>query len=312
MSDRPDVIKPIFDLDALDELRDHITRVSRKSGELLQKGLARELAALVEYKNAREWNRLVRVCEAFTIFGWGDLEPMEATTERWINGQFFTRLGNRYDERRYREVGWSRLGKTFVCEERSSVFHPAPGRSKSLAPKGAEDGKDYGIRVLADQRVGIVKSPVILELSAGEANFKSHIVAWHALRERLLRELRPEVYGDTFGHVFVHCHVSDDVTQYFSKNELPENCPGNPVVKDRVECDRLHTKREKLCATTRRHLPTAFALLPVREQKERTSEELLAILELVFERLEQRRVRFGKEQLRADVRAILESWTSTQ
>ncbi len=311
MAALPDVVKALFAPCQIDELRQHIAHSRAKHESVMRKALVRELDALAEYRNAPEWNRLVRVCEALTILGWGELEPLEATAHKWINGQFFTRLGNRYFEMRYREAGWLRQGKTFVLEPRSCVFHAAPARAKSLAARHPFDRHDYGVAALGDQRVAIAKSPVQLQLAAGTQKFRAHVDAWHRLRQRFLRELEPALYGSTVGCISVQCLVSDDVTQYFSRKELPENVAGHPVVKDRVECDRLSTLRGNVRASGTRYLPAAFAKLEPREQREETRDELLALLALVFERLEARRIRYDTARLRGDVLAILDDWVAS-
>ena len=43
--------------------------------------LLQQFAALKAYRNAEEWNRLVRVCEGLRMVGWGEAEPVEAIAQ---------------------------------------------------------------------------------------------------------------------------------------------------------------------------------------------------------------------------------------
>jgi hypothetical protein len=53
-----------------------------------------QFADLKTYRNAEEWNRLVRVCEGLRMVGWGEAEPVEAIAQQWLNGAWYTRLQN--------------------------------------------------------------------------------------------------------------------------------------------------------------------------------------------------------------------------
>ena len=43
--------------------------------------LLQQFADLKTYRNAEEWNRLVRVCEGLRMVGWGEAEPVEAIAQ---------------------------------------------------------------------------------------------------------------------------------------------------------------------------------------------------------------------------------------
>lgn len=92
-----------------------------------------------DYRSAADWNRLVRVCEALAVVGWGEKTPIEARAERWVNGSMYTALRDQHftaiDER-----GWARRGTTFVLDD-----NPGPA--------------DPDVTVLESQRIPLAKNP---------------------------------------------------------------------------------------------------------------------------------------------------------
>ena len=116
-------LDPIFKLDSIAEIEGYLRSIGP---DRARPHLIEAFFKLVEYRNAHEWNRLVRVCEALAIAGWGNYEPVEATAERWINGSFYTELRNRFFEDRFLSVGWKKKGTTFVHEESSRFYYRSP------------------------------------------------------------------------------------------------------------------------------------------------------------------------------------------
>ncbi len=100
----------IFNIEDLDELSVHLSKQEQKKA---RNWLFSQFDKLYHYENIKEWNELVRVCEALKIIGWGDREPLEAKAERWINGSFYTSLMNQYFEIKD-EHGWGKL-KRLLC-----------------------------------------------------------------------------------------------------------------------------------------------------------------------------------------------------
>ena len=105
----------IYNIENLDELSVHLSK--QEQGKA-RNWLFSQFDKLYHYENIKEWNELVRVCEALKIIGWGDREPLEAKVQRWINGSFYTSLMNQYFEIKD-EQGWSKLKDSYVLENGS-------------------------------------------------------------------------------------------------------------------------------------------------------------------------------------------------
>src|SRR5262245_46593327 len=73
----------------------------------VRRSLLDELAKVIEYDDANEWNTAVRICEALAIVGWGDCERVDAISG--FNGDCWeTCFVNGADERRFRQGGWTK------------------------------------------------------------------------------------------------------------------------------------------------------------------------------------------------------------
>ncbi|UOO90173.1 hypothetical protein LVJ82_04065 [Vitreoscilla massiliensis] len=76
------------------ELTELAAYVQAQEPTALRATLLQQFHELKSYRNASEWNRLVRVCECLRIIGWGEAEPVEALAQVWLNGAWYTRLQN--------------------------------------------------------------------------------------------------------------------------------------------------------------------------------------------------------------------------
>ena len=85
----------IYNIESIDELSVYLSKQEQVKA---RNWLFSQFDKLYHYANIKEWNELVRVCEALKIIGWGDKEPLEAKAQRWINGSFYTSLMNQYFE----------------------------------------------------------------------------------------------------------------------------------------------------------------------------------------------------------------------
>lgn len=104
----------LFHLDSTEELREW---ARAHDDDVTRKALLTEFSQLRDYTDATEWNRLVRVCEALAILGWGAELPVEAVAERWIDGALYSRLQKTdFTAIDPGERRWARRGGLFVLD----------------------------------------------------------------------------------------------------------------------------------------------------------------------------------------------------
>ncbi|MDC3379142.1 hypothetical protein OAX78_02555 [Planctomycetota bacterium] len=200
-------MQQVLALDSLDDVR---ALLASRSEVRARKTLLTAFARFVDYRNAREWNDLVRLCEALAIVGWGEREPVEATCARWVNGAFYTQLSDRLFQQRYLSARWLNHQGTFVLDPSHRVYYASPDRPSHPALSSAEfaaahptvDRTDCGVSALASQRNPLPKNPLRLTRAGNyDRAFGPIVKALADLRGRLDRELRPEHYGGDFGYL---------------------------------------------------------------------------------------------------------------
>lgn len=124
----------IYNIETIKELSAYL---SKQDKETARSWLINQFDKLCHYSNIKEWNQLVRVCEALRIIGWGDREPLEANATRWINGSYYTSLMNRYFEIKD-EQSWTRLKDSYVLENsKDTTYYAIPKlhTQQNLLPK---------------------------------------------------------------------------------------------------------------------------------------------------------------------------------
>lgn len=291
-------MKEIYELETIDELKDYINTVST---DTLRPLLLTEFDRLVKYKNIKEWNELVRVCEALSIVGWGDNEPFEATADKWINGAFYTELRNKSFEQKLEwSKQWSKQKDSFVIYDTDS------------------DKTDYKIAKFASQRNKLPKCPIRWIRSGNyQSSLQPLIDSLEILKERVIRKTRPELYGDTFSYIginlyfgsqeYEHFHDEDDVP-----NDLKEakTLNGMPVyyIRPRLEIGKLSTKDNDLRIIARRHFTKAFEYLHLSEQKKIIQDDFLEILNILSDKLKKKKIKYDTELLKQDTIKIFSEW----
>lgn len=295
----------ILEAASLAQLR---ARVNGDTPHLLRPALLAEYDRLYRYRNIEEWNRLVRVCEALALVGWGEREPVEARAERWVNGSWYTTLltrdfqklpghGNTVAESR--EAEWSKRGASFVL-------------------RGGEDQRDRGVARLATQRLPLPKNPLRIHRTVAnhQRSATAFVNALEELRVRLDRELVSSRYGDDFDYVAIGCSFSnhDDPHEtvrweYFhDQKDVPKRLPWRPYVRPRLGFGKLTRKDDLWQWRVVRHFTRAEGELPLDEQKRRFGEDLGSILEALAERLAKKKVQYDIQHLRTDLEALIASW----
>ena len=295
----------IYKLETIDELKNYI---EISAIEKLQPLLLSEFEKLVNYKNIKQWNELVRVCEALAITGWGDNEPFEAIADKWINGSFYTALQNNFFEQKSdSNKQWSKQKETFVIDEINA------------------DKTDYGISKFASQRNKLPKSPIRFVVSGNyQTSVQPLVDSFNVLKNKLIKQTKPELYGDTFSHIGIKLNFShhDDKSpsvrmEYFhEENEIPNDFLGtkNPggmpayYIRPRLEVGKLLTKDGELKIPATRHFTKAFGYLDLSEQKKIVADDFLEIIAIVSDKLKKKKIEYNTELLKQDMKEIVASW----
>ncbi|CAG0934086.1 hypothetical protein PLCT1_02592 [Planctomycetaceae bacterium] len=261
--------------------------------------LIAEYRRLSRYQNIKEWNELVRVCEALAIVGWGKEPAVDARAEKWINGSWYTYLRNRYFEDVDAQSGeWSKSGDSFVLRN------------------GTDQGQ-YGIRKFATQRNPLPRNPVRMERSASfQKSAAAFVDALKQLRRRLDRETRPELYGSDFHYVGIRCCFSDHDNvyetvraEYFhEKAEVPKDFKGRSYIRPRLDFGKLAKKEGHLRLLVTRHFTKTEGFLSLAKQKLLFKEDLATILDTLESKLKAKKLQFNTRLLREDVERILATW----
>jgi hypothetical protein len=289
----------IYNLETIDELKEYI---SNTSVDKLRPLLLTEFDRLINYKNIKEWNELVRVCEALSITGWGDKEAFEATANKWINGAFYTELQNKFFEQKLEwSKGWSKQKETFVID------------------------KDHGISKFASQRNKLPKSPIRWSWAGNyQSSVQPLIDSLQVLKDKIVRETRPELYGDTFSYILIHLNFSHhddkspsmryeyfhdeiDVSTDFKGAEISDGRPAY-YIRPRLDVGKLSTKENELRLLVSRYFTKEFGFLDISEQKKILHDNFLEIIDVLADKLKKKKIKYDTELLKQDTSEIFTTW----
>ncbi|MFB9275501.1 hypothetical protein [Cohnella cellulosilytica] len=291
------MLDDIYLMETLEQLTARIRK--EPSPDTLRRALLAEYDRYLDYANIREWNRLVRVCEALRLVGWGEREPVEAIAEKWINGSYYSSLRTRtFHTIEGTAKGWSKRGDSFVIDD---------GR----------DPTDYGISSLAAQRNPLPKNPVRLVRSGNyQQSVQPFVDSLRELRERLDRDMRQERYGVDFDYLAFQCWFShhDDPSptvryEYFhSEEDVPAHFAEPYYIRPRLQIGKLAKRGGQLKLEFTRHFTRQegeFALEALKELFKRDLREIVAILE---EKLKKKKLSYRTDLLKQDLETVLEQW----
>ena len=163
------------------------------------------LLTVVEYRDAIEWARAVRICEAFAIVGWGCRERVDARSH--FNGDcwdtvFITARG----QHRYRSGRWRKRKAGWILFNPDYHFSPdrpdVPDRSwKEFA------GVDFPVvpaEKLATQRNYQKQMPLVMGGFSGSNPVSREAFALARQLTEVLRDhLRPNEYGEGLDHFYL-------------------------------------------------------------------------------------------------------------
>lgn len=287
----------IYNIESLDELSVYL---SKQEQEKARNWLLSQFDKLYHYANIKEWNELVRVCEALKIIGWGDREPLEAKARRWINGSFYTSLMNQYFEIKD-EQGWSKLKDSYVLENGSDKTYYTGYKFQS-------------------QRNLLPKSPIRWQKSG---NYQKSVQPFYESLDRLkdlvVHELRPEEYGNSFSYLGISMFFShhDDENEsvryeYFhSQNEVPEGFNGKYYICPKYKWGRLVNQNGVYHIKVECHFSRKFGELPLLEQKKIIISDFLYYVQYVSDKLQKKKIEYDCNLLKSDLELILMKWENS-
>lgn len=206
----------IYDIESINELNDFLQ--SSEQSEIYQ-FLVNEFKSLAEYKNANEWNKLVRVCESLSIIGWGELERVDAICLKIMN-TWKTELRNKEKEIHFLSANWTKRKNGFTYSNPAYYFSP------DIPEKGSIDWQQYpkfeieeiNVPALLDQRNKQKVNPILI---GGVCSLHTKIESntllplLLELRKIMDNNLNPEMYGDEIGKIAIRYSTaeSDDKTE---------------------------------------------------------------------------------------------------
>lgn len=200
----------IFEIDDLRELAAYL--LESPDTEKVRASLFAELLGYVRYRNADEWNRAVRLCEALAIVGWGDREPLEAIRDCWVNGNPETFFVNRRGEPRFRSAVWSKRKEGLAIDPGLSSFYASPDVALPESDPSSEEAADaMRERKLCSQRNWIPKNPICIARGLANCydNSRAVIESMESdLSAALNLRMRPERYGPAINRIVLNCSFS--------------------------------------------------------------------------------------------------------
>ncbi|SFF28774.1 hypothetical protein SAMN04487969_12335 [Paenibacillus algorifonticola] len=294
------MIGSIYETETLEQLTEVIQTAPVMDD--LREQLIAEYRRLFHYANIKQWNELVRVCEALAITGWGaSMTPVEAVAEKWINGSYYTELRTRtFEQIKGSCKGWSKQQDSFIIHDGS-------------------DNTDYGIAAFASQRNLLPKNPLRLVRSGNyQLSAKPFIDSLSELRRALDEHMRQELYGDSFSYIGIYCFFShhDDAErtlqyEYFhEQDDVPDGFEHGYYIKPKFAVGKLASRKGELKLEVTRHFTRAEGELPLSEQQQLFKADMLVIVDLLEEKLRKKKLSYRVDLLRQDLIDILEKWTT--
>ena len=322
-------IEQIFEIESLDALAVYLQALP--PGRTRQQ-LAKLFLQNVLYQNVTQWNRVVRLCEALTIVGWGDLEPVQAVRTRYYNGFPWTILSNRFAERRYVEVCWCTRRGGYAMDENSIVFHGSDDLPSALRKKGFVPVLEPEGGVFATQRNWIARSPIWVGQTVVNCydSSKPFVASVGKLCDRLFREMRPEAYGRAIDRLWFYFHTSykdpgcatnyviqpEDKELNDSENErrLRKRYAANEIRKMGYKLVPRYLFRPFRTAEGQMnisiHLTKEFSEQTIPSQKREFAELLTGAIDQVVGRLRKKRLEYDLETMRTDAARLIQAWAS--
>jgi hypothetical protein len=304
--------------------------IEAKNSPRFRKELAKAFLKHCEYKNVDEWNRAVRLCEALTIAGWGDLEPVEASLGKYFNGYPNTAFFNKDSQRRFVSATWSKRTTGLTMESNRTVYHFSPDRPNRPTQREGYPVKEcIQNRKLQSQRNWIPKCPISVSkflLNCYPKSEKFVADVKHSLTPSLNKRMRPEVYGGTIDRIQIWYHLSYPIMssahdfvvfdeakplsrrgKLYSKEEIKER---NLDPRNRFEFGGFRSKTGSMRVDI--YFARDFDELSYQAQKREFAKHLGRAVDGAVERLKPKKLDYDLDQMSADFHQILADWTQSK
>jgi len=265
--------------------------------DALRVTLLQALDPLLDYQNMRDWNRVVRLCEALAVIGWGERTALEANRSKSINGAWQTRLQNQKFEP-YSERYWRTKAHYLVLED-------------------STNGHDYGEIKLLSQRNLLSKAPIRWILSGNsERSDPSLFKALQNLRPQIIDKLSSNEYGNGFSYLGLHLNFSrhnDPFVndEYFhSEGDVPADQTLKYWIKPRLKVGRLTQRHGYWHIKGDLNFSRAFAEKTLQEQKLILSEDFEEAMKITKTKLKKKLPDYDVDRLKSDLQDIMKTWAS--
>lgn len=260
----------------------------------------------IEYKKLTEWNKLVRICEALTILGWGDLEPMEAIKTLWFNGNPYTCLLDKNSDERFRSAIWSKRKTGHTME---------PGRTYKFVkkPNLKCETLNEEIQIIIQpgkflsQRNWIFRNPVRPRIGLGNVDEKLKYVQQLVpeLRNHLNEKLNSERYGKTLNFISIAFFFSCEYTGYVI---IPQGEKQSQIGHKTLKTPKFRLKRfskKNGIFSVDYYFPKEFGDYDEQSQRKKFKTEILEIVNACCEKLKPKCKNYDFEKMRFELISAL-------
>jgi len=288
-------MEPIYTIDKLSELEKAVKLIDEK---VLRKELTSQYFRLVEYTNAEEWNRLVRICEIFSIIGWGNLERVNANCCKSLN-QWHTELENKNRESRFLKGNWVKRKNGYVLFNPSYHYSPDKPDNPSIDwenyPKQAEI--ECAVQSLSVQRNKQKMNPIVfggIYTHNTKVESKMLFPMLRDLRKLFDYNLKPELYGYGITNIavrYITAQRGEKRTTCFERGTYYPK-------KERYECEIF--------------IGEEFAEMSENERKKQIKCIMQEVLETLKEKLKKSKQKYNIDLLTTDTMCEIDKWIKEQ
>lgn len=279
---------------SIEELSSLVAEV--EDAESFRRALSSSFDDLIDYETASDWNKVVRICEALAILGWGSLERVDAVAH-FDGDHWNTFLINHNGIKRFRLGRWTKRKAGW------SLFNPQYNESPDKPDRPSTDwmeeaGKDFAVvdsKSLASQRNKMRQVPFVISLSGSGGPASNAVRALRtSLRDLFTANLRPSIYGDAVDKIYLafNCPITG----------MSENPAGLKVGAYRAK------QRAFSCDL---HFESGFADMSVPEQKAFVMNAVSKALDALEAKLATKKIEYNVDILRTDVELVFEAWRNS-
>ncbi len=274
----------------LDAFKTVFTGLDHAEQESVRSSLLSDFDLHHNYRDAVEWNLIVRICELLGVTGWGQRERLDARSR--FNGDCWqTEFINRYGDNRLKFAFWTKRKSGWgITTYTVKTSHDFP-RLEETDWQRIKDVVIVDVQGLMTQRNYQRQCPVIMGV-IGKRKEVTDIVfnLKRELSQLFNHRLEPEIYGEALEFLFLslNCIEHDDV-------------PGGQLAVGLFS----QKKRSFECIL---YFPKEFAGWDNNLQKKYFRDKLMAVVDAVGEQVKKKNLKYNYAKFRKDVEAVLDEW----